>query len=402
MSEGVRTATRAQPSQRGSAVALVAAMVALTATAATGQDTVVLQHRLSAVLDSARAETGIPGLSLGVVLPDGTVLAATSGTEDRAGLRPLVTGARMPAGSVGKTWFAATALQLMEEGRLTLDDRVGSHLARHNWWTSVPNRQGMTVRHLLQHRTGLARYVIDPDFLARVNADPGGSFTLAEQLSYAADDGPLFPPGQGWAYSDTNFLLLAAVIESVTGRTAYDEIRRRFLDPLGLDDTLASDRPDLPGLVQGHAGTSNPFGGFDEALAPDGELVLNPAFEWGGGGFVSSARDLARWTRALQSGAVFSFPETVSRMHQGVPAPLGPAGRYGLGAIGVTLPAVGEAWGHSGFWPGYLTEAYHLPEHDLTLALMSNSSARADVTVPLMQILERLAAATLALMGEGS
>ena len=100
--------------------------------------------------------------------------------------------------------------------------------------------------------------------------------------------------------------------------------RRRLLDPLRLHGTVPSHRPEVPGLVNGYAGPENPFGAFD-ATMPDGQrLAFNPQFEWGGGGFASTALDLSRWTRAVHAGDV--IPEELNADFRiGPAAPLGPA-----------------------------------------------------------------------------
>jgi D-alanyl-D-alanine carboxypeptidase len=163
------------------------------------------------------------------------------------------------------------------------------------------------------------------------------------------------------------------LIEHLTGNSAYEEIRTRILEPMEFHGTRPSDRPRVPGLAQGYAGPGNPFGGFDEMVA-EGRLAINPQFEWGGGGFASTAEDLARWIRDLQLGQAFD-PELLPEYRAGTPAPLGPDASYGLGVIMMQLPA-GTAWGHSGFMPGYRTEAYYFPDHGFALALQVNTSAQ--------------------------
>jgi len=362
------------------------------AASAAAQDPARLEARLQARLDSLVLPVGVPGMTLGVALPDGSVVGLAAGFADTARGLPMTPEAKMLQGSVGKTYFGAVALQLVAEGRLALDARVADYLGDEPWFDRLPNAQTVTVRQLMNHTSGIVRYETSPGFLTDLSLDPMRSFTPVQRLAYLFDQDPPFAAGEGWDYSDTNYILVAMILERLTGRSAYDEIRRRLLQPLGLEDTMASDRPDIPGLVQGYAGVGNPFGGFDEMLK-DGQLALNPQFEWGGGGFASTAPDLARWTRAVQEGRAFD-PTLLGEYRSGPAAPLGPGGRYGLGVILLELPS-GRAWGHSGFMPGYRTEAYYFPDGAFALSLQLNTTAPRALAIPPLRMLDGLAAIVL-------
>jgi len=161
-------------------------------------------------------------------------------------------------------------------------------------------------------------------------------------------------------------------MEEITGGSCYDLIQERILNPLGLENTVPSSSRTIPGLIQGYAGPANAFGGTDEVILPDGRFVINPQFEWAGGGFASTPEDLARWARALYTGEGFD-PALLPLMLDGVPARLGPQSRYGLGVILTDTPA-GPSQGHSGFFPGYLTEMAYFPDLDVAVALQVNTS----------------------------
>jgi D-alanyl-D-alanine carboxypeptidase len=331
-----------------------------------------LRGNLQRTLDALVGEAGYPGMTLGVALPDGTTLGLAAGLADTASAEAMRPDHLMLQGSVGKTYFGAVALQLVHEGRLDLDSRLADHLGDLPWYHRVPNASDATLRQLMRHQSGIVRYEMNPRFMEDLTNDPYRSWTPEDRLAYLLDGEPPFPAGEGWDYSDTNYILLAMVVERITGTAAYDEIRRRILEPLGFERTVPSDQPDIPGLAQGYAGPGNPFGAFDATLV-DGRLAFNPQFEWAGGGFASTAEDLARWVKDIHEGRAFDG-SLLEQARTGVPAPLGPRGRYGLGVIMLELPA-GTAWGHSGFMPGYRTESYYFPEHGFGLALQVNSSA---------------------------
>ncbi len=380
------TSALARTGAVGLVLAVWAQVVPIRADAQEGRpDLAAVQARLEAFA----AMPGVPGLSLGIAWPDGSSSALAAGVSDTASTAPLHADHLMLQGSVGKTYFGAVALQLVEEGRLDLDVPIARYLEGDTWLERIPNGPRVTLRHLLSHTSGLVRYELSPGFLAELHANPLRTFSVEDRMGYLFDREAPFEPGEGWEYSDTNYILVAHLIERVTGRGAYDEIRTRFLGPLGLTATVPSDRPRIEGLAQGYAGPENPFGAFDAVLV-DGVLALNPQFEWGGGGFASTARDLARWTHYVQTGRAFS--SLLDAYRTGTPAPLGPSASYGLGVIMMELPeGAGRAWGHSGMMPGYRTEAYHFPDHGFTLALMVNTSHPAALKTSPLRMLAELA-----------
>jgi D-alanyl-D-alanine carboxypeptidase len=354
-----------------------------------GQAHDALQARLQTRLDSLVSAPAVPGMTLGVAFDDGTSFGLAAGWADTARHEAMAPEALMLQGSVGKTYFGAVALQLVGEGVLDLDAKLESYLGGEAWFDRLPNARDVTVRQLMSHTSGIVRYEFNPKFLEDLTADPLRTFTPEERLAYLFDTEAPFPAGEGWDYSDTNFILVAMLIEQLTGNTAYDEIRTRILEPMGFDGTRPSDQPRVAGLAQGYAGPGNPFGGFDEMVV-EGRLALNPQFEWGGGGFASTAEDLARWIRDIQLGQAFD-PALLPEYHTGTPAPLGPDASYGLGVIMMQLPA-GTAWGHSGFMPGYRTEGYYFPDHGFALALQVNTSSQGAYPPSPLRMLGDLAA----------
>lgn len=346
---------------------LVCAVVPLTAQRV---DRESVETRLSAYVET----TGIPGASLAIVDAEGRVTAVTAGYADTTARRRMRASDRLLMGSVGKTYVAAVALQLVDEGRLALDARVVSLLGGEGWFDSLPNAAAMTVRQLLSHRSGLVRYEFQPSFLEALTADPLRVWDPRDQLRFLHGRAAPFAAGEGWEYSDSNYLLLALVVERVLGQPIDAAINERLLRPLRLRETMPSDAPRLRGVVQGYAGPRNPFGGSDVMLR-DGAMVINPQFEGAGGGYAASARDAARWGARYFSGAVFS-PSTLQQSLAGTAAPaLGPGTQYGLGMILRDSSAAGPVRFHSGFFPGYQAELRHYPESGVTVALLINSSA---------------------------
>jgi D-alanyl-D-alanine carboxypeptidase len=333
----------------------------------------VLVARLQARLDSVHAGGRFPGAVAGFALPDGSSFALAVGQSDTARDRPMRADDRLLLGSVGKTYFAALALQLAAEGRLALDAPISTWLGSEPWFGRLPNARDVTVRMLMNHTSGLVRYELDPRFLQDLTASPNRAWTPEERLAYLFDTQAAFAAGRGWDYSDTNYIVLGMILERITGTPAYDEIRRRFLGPLRLENTVPSDRSRINRLAQGYAGPENPFGGADAMLVGD-SMVINPQFEWAGGGWAAGAEDLARWGRAWYEGRAFDR-RMLDEALRGVPAPmLGPEARYGLGVILRPTP-LGPSYGHSGFMPGYLTEMRYWPDLGLAVTWQVNTTA---------------------------
>lgn len=337
---------------------------------ASGQGRSPLELRVQARLDSLHAAGSFPGAVVGVALPDGRLLRLATGWADTTTRTRMGPTDLLLAGSVGKTFFAALAWQLAREGRLPLDAPISRWLGSEPWFSRLPNAADVTVRMLMQHTSGLVRYEFQDAFVRDLTAAPGRTWRPEEQIAYLFGQPAPFAAGQGWEYSDTNYLVLGMILERITGRTAYQEIAERFLGPLGLAGITPSTSPRISGLTQGYAGPGNPFGGSD-AMIVNGELTINPQFEWAGGGFATNAGDLAAWARALYTGKVVDGPMLEEAL-RGVPARLGPGVQYGLGVI--HWPGPPPMLGHSGFFPGYLTEMRFFPDDGFAVALQVNTS----------------------------
>jgi D-alanyl-D-alanine carboxypeptidase len=348
-------------------------------------NTTALRADLQRKLDEWHKAGSFPGATLGVVLANGESFGLAVGFSDRETKTPLRPSDRMLAGSVGKTFAAATALQLSKEGKIGLDDKIEKYLGREQWFSRLPNAKDITVRQLMNHTSGLVRYEFKDQFTKDLTANPAKVWKPAELVAYLLDEKPPFEAGKGWDYSDTNYIVLGMIIEKVTGRKFYDEANRRLIKPLKLTGTIPQDGPRLKDVVQGYAGPNNPFGGTD-AMIVNGKFVINPQFEWTGGGYASTAHDLARWAKMIYEGKAFS-PDLLPEVLEGVPAPmLGRETRYGLGVI-IRKTSAGTSYGHSGFFPGYMTDMMYFPEHRVAVAVQVNTSVGRSLGKPLSRVL---------------
>jgi D-alanyl-D-alanine carboxypeptidase len=281
-------------------------------------------------LEAARVRYGVPGISLAVLKGNGSGWSGTAGSIEPG--RPLVIG------SVMKTFVAALTLQLADEGAIGLGDPVTRYLPE------AKMAQGVTVAELLQHTSGIADLFTGSMSLA-LNTDRSHAWTRAEILKTIG--GPWFAPGKGWAYSNTNYLLLGMLIERVTGSPLHDVLAARFTGPLGL------------------AGT-HLIGPGEEADSG----LLDPSWAsafWGSGATESTVDDLVRWGEALYGGALLR-PATLARMTQFN------KDDYGFGTQRVELSKTLVGPGHSGLLGTYTTLLVHLSKQDFTLAVIAHQS----------------------------
>lgn len=348
--------------------------------------------KLQSLLDSLCISGEFPGLSVSMVRKDNTSVELVSGYNDKEKKTALKKGDYMLQGSVGKTYVSAIALQLVKDGRLDLDNKVLFYLGIYDWYNRLPNAADMTVRMLMNHTSGVMRYEFKEKFTSDLTANPDKTWTPEELLSYVFDEKASFTAGTDWEYSDTNYILLGMIIERVTGKKYYDLLRNNILQPLNLSHTIPSDRRKLKGLAQGYAGAENEFGRKDKVINENGLFIINPQFEWTGGGIYSTTKDLATWGKLLYEGKVV---DTSILFSSAVPAKLGRETRYAMGVI-IRPTSLGIAYGHSGFFPGYMTELLYFPEKQLSIAVQCNSSDYKNLKLGLLKVLMEMAKASAA------
>ncbi len=349
----------------------------------------VLKKELQLKLDEWHKAGKFPGATFGVVLADGESFGLAVGYSDRDAKTPMKPTDRMPAGSTGKTFAAAMAMQLIKDGKISLDDKIEKYLGKEPWFARLPNAKDVTIRQLMNHTSGIVRYEFKKEFTDFLTANPYKVWTPEDRLAYLFDEKPPFEAGKGWDYSDTNYIVLGMIMERVTGKKFYDEAYKRFIKKFKLNDTIAQEDPELKGVVQGYAGANNPFGGKDKMIE-NGKFIVNPQLEWTGGGWASTGENLARWAKLMYEGKAFDA-SLVPVMLDGVPAKLGRDVKYGLGVI-IRPTQAGTAYGHSGFFPGYMTDMMYFPEQKIAIAVQVNTSVPQDLGKPLGRVLVEAAA----------
>lgn len=334
------------------------------------------QDLLQSLLQNIRDEYGLPGITAAYILPDDTVITAASGYADVERQQVMSTDSRMLAASIGKTLVAATTLSLWEAGDLDLDAPLSDYLAHYPWYSRLANHDRMTLRQLLGHRSGLADHVYTEAFamqLAQRWQEPGALFTPMELLQFVFDQPAQGVPVEDFSYSDSGYILIGLVVETVSGQDFFKTLRARFLKPLGLAATAPSNQRSLPGLAAGYTNADNPLGLPAKSLAGSGAMAWHPGLEWTGGGLVSTSRDLAKWGHALFSGEVLS-ERALDAMQQGqIIEAANPRSQYGLGVAIYSSESQGDVLGHAGWIPGYVSSMRHYTRHGITVAFQINT-----------------------------
>jgi D-alanyl-D-alanine carboxypeptidase len=329
-----------------------------------------LAAALGARLERWRVKHGAPGVSVAIVFADGSVWTGASGMADVKARRAVTPDTAFSVASVSKTFTAALVLDLAADGRLRLDAPARSYLP------DLPIDKRITVRHLLEHTSGLRDFYLHKGIDTALMADRDRSWDAAMSLGYIGKPGAR--PGTAWIYSNTNYLVLGLIAEKVGGAPVAEQLRERFLGPLGLDDTWyqSAERARAPVAhayrLTGKKPTLRAIDLSDgTAIAPFTSVVTASG---AAGSMASTAEDLAHWVGALYGGDVLdaatraeltSDMEVTLRYH--------PPASYGLGVQALEIDGR-RTLGHSGRFLGARAAARWLPEERIAIAVLTNQS----------------------------
>ncbi|CQR65850.1 D-alanyl-D-alanine carboxypeptidase [Streptomyces leeuwenhoekii] len=330
---------------------------------------------------------GFPAALAAVTDGDGRVRDYTAGAADLATGAPVPVNGRVRAASNTKTFTAVVVLQLVGEGRVRLDGPVETYLPGLLRGDGIDGRR-VTVRHLLQHTSGL------PDYTESLSEDPfprRDRYTPPRELLDLALAHPArFPPGARWEYSNTNYVLAGLLAQAVTGRPLAELVTRRIIEPARLRHTY------FPTAGDRHIRGPHPKG--YHATRPGRELkditVMDPSWGWAAGQLITTPRDLSRFYTALLKGDLLE-PAQLRQMRTTVGAEdLWPGARYGLGLVSTPLSCGGLAWGHGGDIPGFHTRGGATDDgRSATLALTALPTALPDAKAAARHVLSAVDAA---------
>lgn len=346
------------------------------------QLTSALTRQLSAAILRIKDKDHFPGVQVVIRYAGGWTWTAKAGFSN-LGARVTVTPAtEFNAGSITKTFVAALTLQLADEGVLGLDDPLS------RWLPGLAYAPDVTIRELLNHTSGIDDAFNHDALLNAIDGRPRTAWAPDRVLAYVKK--PYFAAGEGWAYSNTNYLLLGRVIELATGRSVASLLRERFFAPLGMTHTyLESEERPSGTLAHGYDFTGYRWNVRDRS---DGTAYL-PYTSLGtaigtAGSLVTTAGDLATWAEALYGGRVLSPVAFAQMIDFTVTAPFHPKWPYGLGVMRISLNGHGS-WGHSGTLSGFRAAMRYFPSGRLTIVVMTNVNGYPpdDITKALLAVL---------------
>ncbi|MBE7097249.1 serine hydrolase domain-containing protein [Bacillus cereus] len=295
------------------------------------------------VMDQVVTNKKIPSVIAGG-LKDGKRWSYATGTASYEMPRPVEPNFSFRIGSITKTFTASVVLQLAEEKQLNLDDTV------EKWLPGVVQGNGydgskITIRQLLNHTSGIAAYT-DLDMRdITLPQNPFRYYSTDELISLALAKPPVFAPGEGWDYSNTNTVIAGEIIRKVTGDTYAEQIRKRFIEPLGLKETFVMEASShIPGK---HANGYN----MDRSGRLYDLTEINQSWANAAGNMVSTVEDLTTFFSALLGGKLLN-QELMDQMFTTVDSPIG---KVGLGIYEEKTSDGQSYWGHAGGTFGFET-----------------------------------------------
>ena len=326
----------------------VVALVWLAPCATAAQDVPV--DRIDSYVQGEMTRQQIPGLAIAVVRDGKVALAKGYGlanVEHQVAVKPDTV---FQSGSVGKQFTATAVMLLVEQGKLSLDDRITKYLPE-----GVPRWNAIRVRHLLSHTGGTTDY--PPNFDFRRDYTEGALVKRAAAIPLA------FAPGTKWSYSNIGYLLLGVMIHRITGQFYGDFLKEKIFEPLGMTTTrIISEADIVPNRAAGYRLAKGELKN-QEWVSP----TLNTTAD---GSLYLSVLDLAKWDASLYTERILRA-DSLKQMWTPVTLRSGKTHPYGFGW------SLGEIRGHrivehGGAWQGFKSAIVRFPDDRLTVLLLAN------------------------------
>ncbi len=325
---------------------------------------------LQRILDTY-TDKGLPGAVVLVRDHFGTWAGAAGKAELKGGtpMRPCHVS---KVASITKLMLGTVALQLVEEGKLYLDDRVRKYLPRSKT-ENIGNARRATIRQLMNHRSGIYDVVSDQGFYLGILDEPDKEWSTKEILDHVRNEDPYFAQGSGERYSNTNFTLLSLVLEAASGKEHQQLLQERIFNPLRMGSSYYDPHDELP--------EHTAHGYYD--LYNEGSIVdLTPYSTGNGNGYTgvySTVQDLKTFIEALYRDKTLLADSTLQQMQTFKGSELD-GKKFGLASYKDFLDRGSDeyAFGHRGRDLAYSAGAYYFPEKDITLTLLVNYGTNGD------------------------
>lgn len=323
----------------------------------------LLRHTLDSMFNVLKPK----GFSASVQLPNGAVWAGSAGISEENPTVEISTEHVFGIGSVHKTITAASILKFADAGILSLGDSLHAWLDTFNFIN--PN---ITIRQLLRHQSGIYDVITSPAYQPAINAVPDSIWAFDDVIKTFIK-APLFQPGAGWSYSNTNYLLLGMIIEKASGLPYFQEIRDQFLTPLALNSLVL---PPWEAFTPKVAHLWLDLNG--DGVVDDADIYFSDWNSWystaaPAGSYFSTPADMARWIRAYMSGTLLS-PGMMAELKTTVSTNFPGGTKYGLGIMERNIQAL-KAWGHGGD-AGYSASVWYFPAKDVSVVVLNNDGQK--------------------------
>ena len=298
-----------------------------------------------------------PGAAVIVTEHGKVVYQRGRGLADLTAKKPITPETVFRIGSITKQFAAAVVLQLVHEGKLSLDDPLSKFLPDY----PQPGASA-TVRQLLSHTSGIQDYTDIPGWMIEANTNK--PYTTQQLIDVFKNKPAQFKPGEKWSYDNSGYILVGAIIEKVTGKPWYQAVDERIAKPLHLTTLrYGIDEASIPNMAVGYAPDGD--GGFVPAQK------INMSVPGAAGSLVSTVGDLATWANALHHGKVLD-PASYKAMTTKTKTADGKLNPYGFGLELSDLrghPTIG----HNGGIFGFVTDSIYVPEQDVFVAVFHNA-----------------------------
>lgn len=328
-----------------------------------------LENTVNRYLDD---KPDILGTIVRVNLQDNKSYGAARGYFDRSHTTPMKENDKFIIGSITKMFTAVLVLQLVEEDKVQLGAPLIGYLPAD--WAEVLGKieygGEITVAQALSHRSGIGDVTGDEEFWKDLLTDKAKEWTALEFLRLVQQKGePKFKPGEGNDYCNTNYLLLGALIEGVTGQPYAVSLQRNILTRIGLKNTFLSEGT----FGSSKKGIAHGYYRIDDGYYDGQDISANWALS--AGGIISTADDLINFFRALNAGLLFRNRETYEQMFQLA----GYNESYGYGLQVVNDPQVGLFYGHSGNFCNTRAILAYFPKNEITIAVCHTFEERSPI-----------------------
>ncbi|WP_291057038.1 serine hydrolase domain-containing protein [Herbiconiux sp.] len=327
-----------------------------------------LPAELVSALDAAAQEAfelgAAPGAIVGVQTPEGRWEKAY-GYADPADRVAMEVGMHTRIASLTKMYTGTILLQLVQEGKVSLDDTVDTYV------DGIPNGGRITLRQLANMTSGVNTYTANDAFVEKYVGDPTAAYTPDELVEATVAVSPAAEPGERFLYSNGNSVILGQIIEEVTGNAFADELRERILEPLDLTGTVwPGESAALPKpFARGY--TLN--GDTEGTGVPEDSTDWNPSWAWTAGELISTTDDLLTMGRALGTGRSILDDATQKLRLESFLDPSQSPPAPGAGGYGLQM-GCGQGWvGHAGELSGYNTTQFYDTATDTTVSVQTNS-----------------------------